>query len=458
MSTLDVEEGHSCFSQTVMDTHVNPSRPNTGVADFLLQKNAILCCGEDANQLLTALRTVTDSRHQLYHEYRCYRFWKFPNFTLIWTGIGTGCLEPLLFELLEPNIVQRIVLIGTAGAISTEKVNLGSAYFINQAYLAAAGINRPNKTAPISHGFPRDCLAGANLQDCSIISTDYYYGFSSDPSQRAIALRRADPVLAESLATLWTKAPLTDMETAQFYHLCKLLGQPALQFAAIKGPANKVSEASVATLEVLEEALAHAFIVLEIEKEAATQVHAQSMTAMTPSSGDVRRSTSQDNSSKLMEEIKLYWTIQLAVGGILSYLGSHLTFSQSDAEKNILLCGVSFLLITMGAIYNVIGNYYARMEGARLGRIDEQENLFTPTLALMYLVVCGILGGITAYSTLGVLGLAGDLLSSIGGGAVGILLNWLVCRRVFRELYDSDKLNIYRDYSRHLRRLYLYYD
>jgi hypothetical protein len=159
-----------------------------------------------------------------------------------------------------------------------------------------------------------------------------------------------------------------------------------------------------------------------------------------------------------MEEIKLYWTVQVAVGGILGYLGANLSFAKATAEKNIFLCGVSFLLIAMGAIYNLIGNYYARVEGIQAGRSDYQENLFTPTLALIYLIVSAMLGGIFTYSTLLAFGLEGSLAyDAVMGSVLGFLINWLVCRRIFRELYDKAPKG-YLDYAQHIRRLYLYYD
>jgi uncharacterized membrane protein len=147
----------------------------------------------------------------------------------------------------------------------------------------------------------------------------------------------------------------------------------------------------------------------------------------------------------------------VAVAGILGYLGSNLTFSRSGAEKNVYLCGVSFLLIAIGAVYNLIGNYYARMEGVKTDGGRYQENLFTPTLAVIYLIVSSILGGIFAYAIYTVLGIGDVTGAAIKGSALGFLLNWLTCRRIFRELYDNAPSS-YREYSRHIRALYLYYD
>jgi len=98
-----------------------------------------------------------------------------------------------------------------------------------------------------------------------------------------------------------------------------------------------------------------------------------------------------------------------------------------------------------------------RIEGIKIGRGTYQENLFTPTLALVYLIVSSMLGGILAYSAFTILGTGSVFSMAVRGAVVGFLLNWLICRRIFRELYDSAP-STYRDYSRHLRALYLYYD
>jgi hypothetical protein len=99
---------------------------NTNATSSHLERQVLLCAGEDSNELMHAL--PTDSLEiQLTHEYRCYRFWrcrsrtdKNRSFALVWTGIGTGCIEPLLCEVLSENTpVEQIVLVGTAGQLAS---------------------------------------------------------------------------------------------------------------------------------------------------------------------------------------------------------------------------------------------------------------------------------------------------------------------------------------------------
>src|SRR5687767_8943729 len=110
---------------------MNPHRPNSGVSDEMLHENVILCCGEDFTELI---QCFSESSLGIRHEYRCYRFLRFENFTLIWTGIGTGCLEPLLFEIFDVPIIKKIVLVGTAGAFQST-ASMGNFFWIAQAYL-----------------------------------------------------------------------------------------------------------------------------------------------------------------------------------------------------------------------------------------------------------------------------------------------------------------------------------
>lgn len=230
---------------------MNRSRPNTAVPDDLLQADVILCCGEDAGELLQAFKGLKALQ---VHEYRCYKFWRYPAFTLIWTGIGTGSLEPLLFEPLEPVMIKRIVLIGTAGALN-DNVTLGMGYVIDEAVLGCTGISplpgvklQPHWNGPIKE-----------MPTASIVSTDYYNGFSKVQSPRVNALQQADTRLKPVMDSIIGTVDLVDMETAQFYHFCRVLGGEHLQYLALKGATNPITDVSQQTLysESLLETLSH---------------------------------------------------------------------------------------------------------------------------------------------------------------------------------------------------------
>jgi purine-nucleoside phosphorylase len=161
-------------------------------------------------------------------------------FTLIWTGIGTGCLEPLLYEILSADqLVKRIFLIGTAGAL-TDGVTKGSAAFI---------ANAINAATPFAESSSAPNLPGGEVEgDLTILSTDMYYGFSPLRPARVGKLHRSFPWMQDRFNRLRSKAQLIDMETAQFYSLCRFYGSPDLEFAAFKGAANEATRPEEQTL------------------------------------------------------------------------------------------------------------------------------------------------------------------------------------------------------------------
>jgi hypothetical protein len=242
---------------------LNKSRSNTGVDNAMLHTNILLCCGEDVAELLEAAHKAGVGPVLAEHRYRCYHFWRFTNFTLIWTGIGTGCLEPLLYEILVDTPVQTICLIGTAGMCRPRQgLFKGEAYYIAEARTWAAGVRpveydgalRPNWDAKQSL-----------ISEATIVSTDYYYGFSRIENQQLCRMRKLDGALSQDFHKILTEIDLVDMEVAQFYFLCFALGGPGLRWLAVKGPANdldRFSEQIENSPLVLEKTLRSALVLM----------------------------------------------------------------------------------------------------------------------------------------------------------------------------------------------------
>jgi hypothetical protein len=159
-------------------------RPNTMVPDEFLGERVLLCVGEDAPEFLGALESqgLTPGDE---HSYRCYRFWKFPGFTAVWTGIGSGCVEPLLWETLEPGTpIRSIVLVGTAGLIGNDPKLCGKVYAVTRAYACATGVcpDRLPVTARWPH-LPPQIPRRASL------STDQYFGFQKTTQPRVLQIQ-----------------------------------------------------------------------------------------------------------------------------------------------------------------------------------------------------------------------------------------------------------------------------
>jgi hypothetical protein len=249
------------------------------------------------------------------------------------------------------------------------------------------------------------------------------------------------------------------METAQFYYFCQQLFPEETNYLSFKGASNSLADQALQTthsLGILQKALAASFVVLGVPTQASTVVAAVAPVAPREDS----------SASKLMEEVKLYWTIQIAVCGVLGYLGTNLALAPPPAPadmgvleadpaylKNLCVSGISFFLIQIGAMYNVVGNYYARVtvSGSTLGVV--QENRITPILALFYLAISG------AIAALGVkTGVPNATEAWLFWAAlVGVAMNWIVCRGfVYRGLpIGRDGRDDYFTYATPLRRLYL---
>jgi len=230
-------------------------RPNTQVPLSVLHERCIYCAGEDRRELLQALAEAgpPDAREALHTQpaceqgagidsasfthwyYRSYEFWRFQDFCLILSGIGTGCLEPLLFEVLRAKVVRKIILVGTAGAMPASKAALGEAYVVERAWPAATGIDAEVGELPLA---PRWDLADAG-KSASAVSSDFYYGFAPSvlSGEYPIQRGRLKMLFEEHLRG---KTDLVDMEVAQFYFFCKSFGDETLEYVAVKAAANTV--------------------------------------------------------------------------------------------------------------------------------------------------------------------------------------------------------------------------
>jgi hypothetical protein len=186
-----------------------------------------------------AIRSVF-GRPRAVHRYRCYAFLEFGAVSFIWTGIGTGCIEPLICEIRDEPKLARLILVGTAGSVSSA-ANLGAATPIRQARIACAGI------CPKQTMLKPNWRLSKLIPTQTIVSTDYYYGFTLKKSNPTPQLWAADTRLAKTVAKALRRSDLVDMETGQFYHLCQAL-RPDWQFLAIKGAANPLADFSQQTL------------------------------------------------------------------------------------------------------------------------------------------------------------------------------------------------------------------
>jgi hypothetical protein len=193
-------------------------------------------------------------------QYRCYKLWKFDSFTLILAGIGTGTLEPVLWETLTTGVVRRIVLIGTAGLVRDGAPCMGRAMPVGEAYSCGTGVDADAGEAPLRPRWPG--LEG--MRTCSIASSDFFYGYSDRVLDGTF--RACQGAFRERYMRIKPLADLIDMEVAGFYYLAPHFApEGRLDYLAIKGSSNalgKGEEMNGFAQSVMDDCVEQAFALL----------------------------------------------------------------------------------------------------------------------------------------------------------------------------------------------------
>jgi len=214
---------------------VAAASPNAQIHPDQIRPAVILCCGEDKRVLLDALGGLGLPAGAAVSEFRSYAVWTFPAVTVVLSAIGTGALEPLLYELLITGRVERIVLVGTAGRLCAERLPLGVGFPIREARVAGTGLDRECGDRALRPEWP-EFPEGPSA---TIVSSDFYYGFS--PALAPGDYRHRLAGVRSAYERLSVEVDLVDMEVGQFYALCRLIPDaPGLRFIAIKGAANAI--------------------------------------------------------------------------------------------------------------------------------------------------------------------------------------------------------------------------
>lgn len=203
--------------------------PNTNAPFDLLSSDLLLLIGEDSQTSSTLLDTHFGPP-SLTHSFRGYLFQKRPRLTTLFSGMGTASVEPLLWELSLTRKISRMLLVGTAGAMPNGHATPGTAYVLTHARAAGSGLD----AIGLRDAFAANWPTPANTSTATVVSTDFYYGFSKT------VLASRHPLNATALPLLFQSATedLVDMETAPFYALSHLLFPPGVQYLSIKSPAN----------------------------------------------------------------------------------------------------------------------------------------------------------------------------------------------------------------------------
>lgn len=165
------------------------------------------------------------------HVYRGFHASADDNCLRIVCPFGSSAMESLLWELTRQPGLERMVLVGTAGALhgfagpAMAPLLVASARPVNQCFES-----HPEAVFEPSW-FP-------DVPPAASISTDRFYGFS-DLIEGPYP---AEPGLQEAWSRWRDADAMVEMEVAAFYHFAKQFGAPDLQYAAIKVVANDVAD------------------------------------------------------------------------------------------------------------------------------------------------------------------------------------------------------------------------
>jgi hypothetical protein len=204
--------------------------PNTNANKEILNEKVLLAAGEDKGEVLSA---ITKSNKLLdFHVYRGYSFFKFQNFTLIISPIGTGSLEPLLFEILEPGIVKEIILAGTVGLLPESNKKVSEIYAITESYEAGTALDEKNINFPLKPRWEKSIIQKSAIG----VSTDYYYHFNYSFRDRLIDTKNFR--LLKAMESVSKICDVVDMEVCQFYYFCSYYDN--LNYLAVKGVTNNL--------------------------------------------------------------------------------------------------------------------------------------------------------------------------------------------------------------------------
>jgi hypothetical protein len=242
MKTSTKATKHNLNAKLLRLEEAKKVRPNCAIPANFFQDNVIVCTGEDPAELRKAMRAVFPGKLPRFHEFRCYKAWKFtnPDVTVVISGIGSGCMEPLMFELLDEKtlgqkVPKRLVMIGTAGYIADS--GHGQVFLVDEAYPIGCAVHLDDSTLPLRPNFAG--LEQVTLPRAPEMSTDYYYAATpATDDQRKMAAKVVDRALMEGIGRFWKPGRLISMEVAQFYHFCQCYGPAGTQYVALRGVAN----------------------------------------------------------------------------------------------------------------------------------------------------------------------------------------------------------------------------
>lgn len=205
--------------------------PSTGLPVDMVRPDVLLCLGEEEDEFEDALDATGLSPGPLRTHHRSFHGRVRDDILCLDGALGSPLVEKCLWELLSTDQVERIVLVGTAGAMPGFTGETSTAYRATP----AMSVYQNFDAAPEATWTPS---IDVGLPDQGVVSCDRFFGFSA----MIEAEYPAEPGLVEAWNRLRDRDLMVDMEVAAFYHYAQAFGPPDLQYAAIKAVANRVDD------------------------------------------------------------------------------------------------------------------------------------------------------------------------------------------------------------------------
>jgi hypothetical protein len=145
-----------------------------------------------------------------------------------------------------------------------------------------------------------------------------------------------------------------------------------------------------------------------------------------------------DETTKLVEEAKLYWAVQSLVAPAAGYLLSHLTTTNRLQDAVFCVLALAFVPIVVGTVYNIAGAGYIYEARVR-AQLPISRDFFCGWMAIAYLIVGGLVVSLLADAVGAYLrerppGHHAPLAFLLGGFVIGLAIIWLITRSTYTRV------------------------
>ncbi len=195
----------------------------------MVRPDVLVCLGEEWSEFTSALDAAGLGEPGPSHHHRTFSAQVRGGVLCIAGGLSSAVVETCLWELHRHG-VERIMLVGTAGALPGYRGAYGAPHIMRPASSKHQNFNPPKGWA----GTPTWDLP-LPAKEC--ISSDRFYGFSPAALSEEYP---AEPKVKESWSKWKDHDAFVDMEVAAFYWFAQQFGFP--KYAAVKAAANPLSD------------------------------------------------------------------------------------------------------------------------------------------------------------------------------------------------------------------------